>query len=110
MFVPWVLASQAQPRRRNLGTSSSDHQDAQKFNQRSEIGGEPTAHDSPPVYKRYYHMFAKGELTRLVQDAAEGMDLAVGRASAGRSHGVEITQDGWERSNYYVELRRWRCK
>lgn len=55
-------------------------------------------------------MFAKGELTRLVQDAAEGMDLAVGRASAGRSHGVEITQDGWERSNYYVELRRWRCK
>ena len=55
-------------------------------------------------------MFAKGELRELVCEAASGMDLYVGdtaNADSRYSKGVEITQDGWERSNYYVELRRW---
>ena len=54
-------------------------------------------------------MFAKGELRELVCEAASGMDLYVGdtaNADSRYSKGVEITQDGWERSNYYVELKR----
>ena len=64
----------------------------------------------PKVFNRYYHMFAKGELAELVNDAARGLGLQVGRQPAGnktRDAGIEIVQDGWERSNYYVELRRW---
>jgi tRNA (uracil-5-)-methyltransferase TRM9 len=54
-------------------------------------------------------MFAKGELTGLVIGVAQKLGLAVG-AAAGQSsstQGLEIVQDGWERSNYYVELWRW---
>ena len=61
-----------------------------------------------PVYHRYYHMFAKGELTRLTCEAAQEMDLVVGPPEEGR-RGIEIMQDGWERSNYYVELRCWKA-
>lgn len=61
------------------------------------------------IYNRYYHMFAKGELRSLVSEAAAGLDILVGTASGQERlcQGVEIVQDGWERSNYYVELRRW---
>ncbi|KAK0228419.1 S-adenosyl-L-methionine-dependent methyltransferase [Armillaria fumosa] len=62
------------------------------------------------VLQRYYHMFAQNELPGLVIKCAEQMGLCVGprvKFSTGCS-GVEIVQDGWERSNYYVELRRWR--
>ncbi|KAF9036602.1 hypothetical protein BJ165DRAFT_1354452 [Panaeolus papilionaceus] len=65
----------------------------------------------PQVFNRYYHMFAKGELSGLVAEAAAEMGLSVGRAEercgAGIA-GLEIIQDGWERSNYYVELRLWK--
>jgi len=37
--------------------------------------------------------------------AAETVDKGVGTET--RSRGLEIVQDGWERSNYYVELRCW---
>ncbi|KAJ7105766.1 S-adenosyl-L-methionine-dependent methyltransferase [Mycena crocata] len=57
------------------------------------------------VVKRYYHMFTDGELGGLVAGAAREMGLAVGPAGSGE--GVEVVQDGWERSNHYVELRRW---
>jgi tRNA (uracil-5-)-methyltransferase TRM9 len=64
--------------------------------------------ERPEVYNRYYHMFANGELASLAEDAAEGLGLRVGAPTHGQSgQGVEIVQDGWERSNYYVELRRW---
>ncbi|KAH8829679.1 hypothetical protein DL96DRAFT_1669007 [Flagelloscypha sp. PMI_526] len=65
--------------------------------------------DSPQTFNRYYHMFSKGELTELVRTAAEGLGLDVSmRARAvGATQGLEILQDGWERSNYYVEIRRW---
>ncbi|KAL1680915.1 S-adenosyl-L-methionine-dependent methyltransferase [Schizophyllum commune] len=85
VFVPWVLSAK-------MKTPS----DAPKGESR--------------VYNRYYHMFARGELRRLVELAAAEMGLVVGvagEASTGR-RGLEIAQDGWERSNYYVELRLWR--
>ncbi|KAF8136630.1 S-adenosyl-L-methionine-dependent methyltransferase [Boletus edulis] len=85
VFVPWVMSQQATRQdSKNPGTVAEAH-----------------------VYHRYYHMFAKGELTRLAREAAQGMDLVVGPPEAGR-RGIEIIQDGWERSNYYVELRCWK--
>lgn len=60
-----------------------------------------------PIYHRYYHMFAKGELTRLAREAAREIGLVVGPPEQGRQ-GIEIMQNGWERSNYYVELRCWK--
>jgi len=63
----------------------------------------------PQVYQRYYHLFAKGELVTLVREACDALGLVVGPPDfrSGVPCGVEILQDGWERSNYYVELRRW---
>jgi tRNA (uracil-5-)-methyltransferase TRM9 len=68
----------------------------------------------PQVYNRYYHMFAKGELLGLVLEAAAELRLQVGPkpkpkpdGTAENTRGVEIVQDGWERSNYYVEVRLW---
>ncbi|KAG6874064.1 hypothetical protein C0995_006921 [Termitomyces sp. Mi166 len=66
----------------------------------------------PQVFNRYYHMFAKGELSGLVHDAAGGLDIDVGPPPAldeplSPKRGVEIIQDDWERSNYYVELKCW---
>lgn len=64
---------------------------------------------TPQIYNRYYHMFGKGELSQLVQSAAEKLGLELGARPTGGSgrQGVTIVQDGWERSNYYVEVRRW---
>ncbi len=86
VIVPWVLSRQNAAESQNLS---------------GETQGQ--------VYNRYYHMFAKGELTALILESAAGLNLTVG-AAAGKpslTQGVEIVQDGWERSNYYVELRRW---
>ncbi|KAJ6547430.1 S-adenosyl-L-methionine-dependent methyltransferase [Mycena capillaripes] len=64
--------------------------------------------DKTQVFNRYYHMFDDGELAALVTLAAEELGLIVGPAvDDGSLKGVEIVQDGWERSNHYVELRRW---
>lgn len=69
----------------------------------------------PQIFNRYYHMFGKDELRGLVEEASRELELQVGpplsnEASKGAirmGRGVEIVQDGWERSNYYVELRCW---
>jgi tRNA (uracil-5-)-methyltransferase TRM9 len=59
-------------------------------------------------------MFAKDELDQLVQNAAQEMGLKVGPLSTNEAEGcegtegIEIVASGWERSNYYIELRRWR--
>ncbi|KIY68614.1 hypothetical protein CYLTODRAFT_421459 [Cylindrobasidium torrendii FP15055 ss-10] len=84
VLVPWVLSASAMG-----ATQGSDR-----------------------VLERYYHMFAKGELTGLVTQAAQKMGLAVGTQAAGHeeTEGVEIVQDGYERSNYFVVLRRWRTE
>lgn len=87
VVVPWVLSKE-------LSTKSPAEE----------------AHQKPQVYNRYYHMFAKGELSTLVEEAARQSGLSVGpkpRNGADHEQGVEIVQDGWERSNYYVELKLW---
>lgn len=83
----------------------------------------------PRIYQRYYHMFAEGELQALVKEAAQNLHLVIGdqseyhqSTSASESvthyledgqkrdrsvHGVQFVQEGWERSNYYVELLLW---
>ncbi|KAG2367467.1 hypothetical protein BDR07DRAFT_1448787 [Suillus spraguei] len=92
VFVPWVMSQNQQTAKGKckndvplLATSKS---------------AVPTLALETPVYNRYYHMFAKGELKQLTVQAAEELGLMGCR-------GVEIIQEGWERSNYYVELRRW---
>ncbi|KAF8162893.1 hypothetical protein B0H34DRAFT_299099 [Crassisporium funariophilum] len=64
----------------------------------------------PQVFHRYYHMFAKGELSGLVKEAAQELGMLLGpKLVEGDTYlkGIEIVQDGWERSNYYVELKLW---
>ena len=59
-------------------------------------------------------MFAKDELRGLVQLAAQATGLVVDSPTlnevekARATDGVEIVANGWERSNYYIELRRWK--
>jgi tRNA (uracil-5-)-methyltransferase TRM9 len=67
--------------------------------------------DKTQVFNRYYHMFDEGELAGLVALAAQELGLVIGPpGSPGSLKGVEIVQDGWERSNHYVELRRWQTQ
>jgi len=87
VVVPWVLSKE-------LMTSTQSDKNKE-----------------PQVYNRYYHMFAKGELPGLVEEAAKVLSLQVGlkpnELQEKTLRGVEIVQEGWERSNYYVELRLW---
>ncbi|KAF8514061.1 S-adenosyl-L-methionine-dependent methyltransferase [Gautieria morchelliformis] len=90
IFVPWVLS---QPSSKPL-----DHQAPE--------GGEPK------VFNRYYHMFASGELEGLAREAAAVLDLEVISKPSSASdrrvrQGIEIVRSGWERSNWYMELKRW---
>ncbi|KAF9009431.1 hypothetical protein BDQ17DRAFT_1348091 [Cyathus striatus] len=69
-----------------------------------------SAPEKPQTFNRYYHMFAKGELSGLVAEAARELGLKLGpkpESSKESVEGLEIIQNGWERSNYYVELKRW---
>lgn len=82
VFVPWVLSPQP---------NAQLHDDGK-----------------PQVFNRYYHMFAEGELLKLTTDAAKEVGLEVGDYGVGQSRrGVNIIQTGWERSNYYIELKCW---
>jgi tRNA (uracil-5-)-methyltransferase TRM9 len=74
--------------------------------------GEQAQNLPPDATRRYYHMFSKDELRGLVQSAAQELGLNVGPPSSNEAEakgavGVEIVVSGWERSNYYIELRRW---
>ncbi|KAI0647117.1 S-adenosyl-L-methionine-dependent methyltransferase [Trametes meyenii] len=114
VFVPWVLAQSAQSkpkpktlRKKGLDETSAKDEEDTTYAKRSQ--------SAPKVYDRYYHMFAKGELTELVSDGAKEMGLHVGSPSDTTHNqegidtfGVQVVQDGWERSNYYVELCRWK--
>jgi len=93
VFVPWILSQQTaeKPKASNATTNLT-----------------------PDVVNRYYHMFAQGELADLVCSAATELGLKVGLPShekvdgtGVKTRGVTIVQDGWERSNYYVELHFW---
>ncbi|KAA1469540.1 hypothetical protein DENSPDRAFT_857964 [Dentipellis sp. KUC8613] len=113
VFVPWVLAdekSAKKPRKR-----AKKRRGPNEPSQSEEVVTEPeTQPVEPKIFNRYYHMFAEGELRGLVCDAAMEMNLKIGqrpeqmgRDVCGQGRGIEIVQDGWERSNYYVEFRRW---
>lgn len=99
VMVPWVLKSQ-QPKKKKTGREK-DSEVEQNQPQDSQA--------QDPVFNRYYHMFAQGELRALVCEAAEEMDIQIGSQVDQLEHqrGMEIIQDGWERSNYYIELRFW---
>lgn len=92
VVVPWVMSKQPGPAGNN-GTQQTNE---------------------PQVFNRYYHMFAKGELCGLVQEAIKELGMQVGRSMSTSDLpvvcGVDVVQDGWERSNYYVELRRWELR
>lgn len=105
VFVPWVMSQNqhtAKGKFKNDIPSSATSKEVASAVQTLAV--------ETPVYNRYYHMFAKGELKKLTVQAAEEFGLIIGSresANAKGCRGVEIIQEGWERSNYYVELRRW---
>jgi tRNA (uracil-5-)-methyltransferase TRM9 len=104
VFVPWVMSHQQTAKEKCKGDATSSAPSKQHT---SVI---PTLVAETPIYNRYYHMFANGELKELTVQAAEELGLVVGpreTASEEGCRGIEIVQEGWERSNYYVELRRW---
>ena len=91
VVVPWVLSKE-------VGMQEKQPSDKDKGKE-------------PQIFNRYYHMFAKGELPGLVMEAARESGLRVGpkpESGVEKLKGIEIVQDGWERSNYYVELRLWK--
>lgn len=114
VFVPWVLSAQAPAKETKKTKRRQDTASASVGDDTTPQIDPSHAHtqDEPPkVYNRYYHMFAKGELAKLVTEAAQGLGLHVGSGPEGdKTRGIEIMQDGWERSNYYVELRRWEAR
>jgi tRNA (uracil-5-)-methyltransferase TRM9 len=89
VVVPWVLSKELKTTGNKMSSQMNE----------------------PRVLNRYYHMFAKGELRRLVEEAITDLGLQIGSPPPNRAfrlaRGVEFVQDGWERSNYYVELRCW---
>ncbi|OCH94975.1 S-adenosyl-L-methionine-dependent methyltransferase [Obba rivulosa] len=112
VFVPWVLSTQSKPSQKSNPAPAEDQRASNEIASRTVQNAEEAA---PKVYNRYYHMFAKGELSELVIEAARESGLHVGSrpTNVGPNkevprRGIEIVQDGWERSNYYVELRCWR--
>lgn len=107
VFVPWVLTG-------SKAREGSREKRAKDKDRSAHVTDEVV---EPPFqqrqrFERYYHMFAEGELVDLASEAIRDMELVIGKVGeirdAGReTKGVEIVQDGWERSNYFVELRRW---
>lgn len=90
VFVPWVLAT-----RKDRGAVEIINEDESR-------------EESKKVFNRYYHMFSKGELRELTIAAVEDLGLEIGNElDVSADQGVEIVQCGWERSNYYIEIRRW---
>ena len=105
MFVPWVLSNQTQPKERK---AKGKHRPEEPEKHADDSTRAQTQDETQQTFNRFYHMFARGELTTLVREAAEDMSLKIGCRDEGCvGSGIEIVQDGWERSNYYVELRRW---
>jgi len=83
----------------------------------------PPANISTPnqIYQRYYHFFASGELRSLTLSAARSLNLSIGPppleahqvatenalVKADAVRGIQIVNEGWERSNYYLEAKLW---
>ncbi|PSR74113.1 hypothetical protein PHLCEN_2v10069 [Hermanssonia centrifuga] len=106
VFVPWVLSSQPQPQPKQKGKTKQGRTPTESVQQIAQ--DTQNVQDEPSkIFHRYYHMFARGELRELVCEAAKDLHLHIGPPDVGVTQGIDIVQDGWERSNYYVELRRW---
>ena len=109
VFVPWKLTEQPGCRfvvfKKNRLSKCSDVC--------TRNSDETNKHETA-VYNRYYHMFQRGELRNLVLCAASELGIEERRRNQieektdGSHTFIEIVQDGWERSNYYVELRLWK--
>jgi tRNA (uracil-5-)-methyltransferase TRM9 len=100
--MTWTLATQKSKQRRRITTQKD--QTPIDVAQESE-----STEEHSKVFNRYYHMFSKGELQELTITAARGLGLGVGNElDVSADQGVEIVQCGWEKSNYYIEIRRWR--
>ena len=100
--MPWVLTTQ-KTKRRGHETKKKD-KSTMDTTEEVENVKEPSK-----VFNRYYHMFSKGELYELTRNAVQRLGLAIGNESdVSADEGIEIVQCGWERSNYYIEIRRWR--
>jgi len=101
VFVPWVLSTQK--------TKGQRHTTTKKDRGTTEMAMEVESIEEPgKAFNRYYHMFSEGELYELTRSAAQELGLGVGNESnVSADRGVEIVQCGWERSNYYIEIRRW---
>lgn len=85
-FVPWVLSQ-------TITDSSRDQNN-----------------NESQVLKRYYHFFAVGELLQLVHEAAEELDLIFGPPPSNLGpgkRGVDIIKEGYEKSNWFIELMLW---
>ncbi|THH18495.1 hypothetical protein EW146_g2505 [Bondarzewia mesenterica] len=112
VFVPWMLTTD-KPRDKakgRKGPKTSSHVNAQT----EKVENATTKEIEPKQFDRYYHMFAKGELLDLACQVARDMGLRIGPRPSTKTEGdkekivgVEIVQSGWERSNYYIEIRRW---
>jgi len=106
VFVPWVLSQQIVEKPESK--TSDPHTSAPISKSAEQI-------NSPNIVNRYYHMFAQGELVDLASSAATELGLEVGLpplrdkvdSASIKTRGMTIVQDGWERSNYYVELQCW---
>ena len=100
VFVPWVLPVEKLKSDRTTANPNEDPPVTSEF-------AEPA---KPDIVNRYYHMFSQGELIDLVSGAATELGLKIGLPSLEggvKTNGVTIVQNGWERSNYYVEVQCW---
>jgi tRNA (uracil-5-)-methyltransferase TRM9 len=117
LIYVWAIEQDAQSKRVIPSKPFSDTQEDVKEPASTQEGVDvfvPWVHNTsaskekPRVYHRYYHMFAEGELRQLVREAVEELGLELSELSVEhKGKGLTIVQEGWERSNYYIELLSW---
>lgn len=129
VFVPWVMSkgNTNKNRPKHIAKSRREEHPSSKITVAASSQSNPNEQPAegltaamaytPQVFDRYYHLFAEGELVELVRSAASDMGLHIASfttetrdrrvGTEPRRRGLEIVRDGWERSNYYVELRCW---
>lgn len=113
VLVPWVMQQDQKPKlkiRSRRGRSKTDPAAQEETD--PHLVEHPIVSNDSPVFQRYYHLFAPGELTELATTAATKLNLYIGPKplevhTEDQIHGVYISPEGWERSNLYVELTRW---
>ncbi|KAF8607990.1 hypothetical protein BDV93DRAFT_487981 [Ceratobasidium sp. AG-I] len=111
VLVPWIMQQQQQPKPKSKSRRGRPKPDSTQTQDPTDSSAPTPTPEQPsaPVFQRYYHLFVAGELTKLATTAAEQLGLTVGpKPSEGSGQqGVQISDEGWERSNLYIELTRW---